>query len=364
MALSTDEAGLRALVYGGAVLGGGGGGSLASGLNSLATIHAAGTPRIVPLSALPSDARLVTLSAVGSAGATSDGSVTEEHFRRALEVFQIFSRSRIGGYIASEVGARAVTYGLLESLRSGLPVVDAPANGRAHPLFVMGSLGLHRKLGLATATVAVGGAPGLASYVELALRTNVIKAARIVRQRAAQGGIGLAVVRNPLPVAAVREHAAVGGLAFAQKVGRVLLSSLSGGLQQVTRSLGQLMGGRLLARGYVVSVNLSEAQGFSLGDIQILCEDGTTARIGVCNEYLSLSLRGERAATFPDLIALFDRDSALPLGTAEVKVNRSLGVFVVPRVRLLLGSAMHDTRLLAPIERALGSKLRTAGDPA
>lgn len=363
--LRADEAGLRALIYGGAVLGGGGGGSLSGGLKIIARILALGMPRIIPLSALPPDALLATLSSVGSTSETSEGSVSETHFRRALTLFDAFSGRSISGYIASEVGARAVTYGLLDSLRSGLPVVDAPANGRAHPLFIMGSLGLHRKPRLHTATVAVGGEPGSPEYVELATRANVLKAARIVRDRAARGGIALAVVRNPLPVSQVREHAAVGGLEFAQRVGRVLLGSLPGGAQAVVPALARAMGGRLLARGYVVSVMLEDVQGFSLGEIGILCEDGATALVSVCNEYMSLLLRGRRAAAFPDLIALIDRDTALPLGASEVKVNRSLLIFCVPRQRLLLGSTMRDARLLAPVEKALGTSLReVASDPA
>ena len=356
-AIAADEPGLRALVYGGAVLGGGGGGSLEAGLESVHQALAAGVPRIVPLAALCDDAILVTLSAVGSAGQTSGAALQPSHFKRALQLFESLCKHRIAGYIASEVGPRAVTYGLTESASSGLPVVDAPANGRAHPLFIMGSLGLHARPDMATLTAAVGGAAGSPDYVEVSIRANVAKAARIVRDRAAQGGIALAVVRNPLPVATIRRHAAVDGLAFAQRVGRVLLARSARGSSSVLSALSRLMGGRVFAHGYVASASLSERLGFTIGAITILCANGSVVCIAVCNEFMAVLDGGMPVALFPDLIALIDRDTGLPLTSAEIRVNRSIAIFVVSRRRLLLGSTMRDPTLLRPIERLLGIRL-------
>jgi DUF917 family protein len=357
IAIPADEPGLRALVYGGAVLGGGGGGSLATGLECVREALSAGVPRIVPLAGIADDAILVTLSGVGGARQTSADALGHAHFKRAIDLFESFSSHTVSGFIASEVGPRAVTYGLRESARSGLPVVDAPANGRAHPLSVMGSLGLHSRPRRATATVAVGGAMGSSDYVEIAIRANVIKAARIVRDRAAQGGIALAVVRNPLPAAVIRDHAAVGGLAFAQRVGRVLLASLSEGSSAVLTALARMMGGRVLANGYVTSAALSDRMGFTIGQITVICSDASAVHIAVCNEFMAVLDDGKPVVAFPDLIALIDRDTGLPLDSAQVKVNRSIAIFTVPRHRLLLGSGMRDPHLLRQIEKLLGIRL-------
>jgi DUF917 family protein len=360
MALPADEAGLRALVYGGAILGCGGGGSLVAGLKSARDALAVGVPRIVPLDGIAEDATLATLSAVGSASATSGAALSDSHFKRALDLFGSFSRQRVSGFIASEVGPRAVTYGLRESAHSGLPVVDAPANGRAHPLFVMGSLGLHAKPRRATTTVAIGGVPDTPDYVEIAIRANVMKAARIVRDRAAQGGIALAVIRNPLPVSVVRQHAAVGGLAYAQRMGRILLERLPQGTRAVLSALSRAMGGQVFGSGYVVSVKLYERHGFTLGKVAIILSDGSTATIPVCNEFMGVSVLGRRVAAFPDLIAVFDRESGLPLASAEIKVNSSVSLFIVPRERLLLGTPMRDVRLLRQVERLTRTRFAAA----
>jgi uncharacterized protein len=359
IAVPADEPGLRALVYGGAVLGGGGGGSLSAGLDSARKALAAGVPRIVPLAQVATDAVLVTLSAVGSVGKTSGTAIDQAHFKRALDLFGSFANLPVGGLISSEVGPRAVTYGLQESACTGIPVVDAPGNGRAHPLFVMGSLGLHLRPCYATATVAVGGQAGSTDYVEIAIRANVTKAARIVRDRAARGKIALAVVRNPVPASYVRDQAAIGALAYAHCVGRVLLAGLPRGATVLLRALARLMGGQVLAIGLVASVTLSEQRGFTIGLIMIRRANGPALGIAVCNEFMAVLEDDRSIVAFPDLIALFDCETGLPLTAADVSKNCSVAVFTVPRDRLILGSTMRDPRLLRGLETLIGVSLHS-----
>jgi uncharacterized protein len=361
--VTPDAACLRALVYGGAVLGGGGGGSLEAGLAAAREALAAGTPRIVDLDRIDPQATLATLSAVGTVGTTSGGALSHRHFDRARTLFEAFAGTAIGGFIASEVGPRAVTYGLRESAITGIPVVDAPCNGRAHPLFVMGSLGLHRRPRVASAAVAVGGAFGSPRYVELAVRANVTAAGRIVRQRAAQAGIALAVVRNPVPAGYVRRHAAVGGLRYASRVGRTLLACLPAGCGAVLDGLARLMGGRVLGHGHISRANLTDREGFTLGRIEIERGDGGRLELLVCNELMAAVDESRRIAAFPDLITMFDRQSGLPLGSAEAGPGRAVAVLAVPRARLLLGSTMRDADLLRGVEAMLGVRIGAAITP-
>jgi DUF917 family protein len=355
----TDESSLRALVYGGAVLGGGGGGSLSVGLKTMKRALELGEPRIISLADLPPSAIIATLSAVGSAGNTSGSALEEAHFNRAIELFKRFANRSVDGFISSEVGPRAVTYGWSESARTGVPIVDAPANGRAHPLFLMGSFGLHKRRGYAPATVAVGGQRTSADYAEIAVRTSVVKAARIVRDHAARSKTALAVVRNAVPARYLEENAAVGGLAFAQTVGRALLAASQGGVNSVLRALSRVMGGRILAKGEIVARRLTERRGFTIGVLQLCCRDGSRLTVPVCNEFMAVLHDVRPVVSFPDLVALFDLSTGLPLASSETEVSRPVAVFAVPRHRLILGRAMHDRSLLAQVERLIG--LRLAG---
>jgi len=205
--------------------------------------------------------------------------------------------------------------------------------------------------------VAVGGVAGTPKYVELALRANVVTAARILRERAARMKAPLAVVRNPLTVAVVRHHAAVGALGYAQRVGYVLLEELPRGPSAVLSNLGHLMGGSVLVTGRVSAVRVSGRGGFSVGMVGVRGKDGSDLEIPVCNEFMAV-LRGRRSvAAFPDLVALFDLSTGLPLGSPEVRANQRVAVFSVPKSHLLLGSPMEDRRLLRPIERLFRRRL-------
>ena len=75
------------------------------------------------------------------------------------------------------------------------------------------------------------------------------------------------------------------------------------------------------------------------------------------NEYMTLESRGERLATFPDLIMTLDAGSGLPVTTAEVKEGQTVILFVVPADRLILGEGMRCMELMEEIEPVVGKKI-------
>jgi len=340
------------LVYGGAILGAGGGGSIEAGLVAGRRALAAGTPRLIPLSALAPDACLVTFSNVGTVMGKGGVAAARDYHTRALELFSSLSKTRPDGIIPSEVGALAVTYGWLQSAQTNIPIVDAPCNGRAHPLGLMGSLGLHRQRTYKPITVAVGG--HAASYTELMIRTTVDRAATLVRAAVARLGISLAVLRNPISAAYVREHAAVGGLMYARHVGRVFLAQRPHGLNALLNALCTTMGGRVVGAGRVASVSLANRHGFTLGEIVITRRNGETLRLAVCNEYMSVGGGAALHYAFPDLICVIGVKTCLPMNSGEVKAGQPVVVFGVPRSRLKLSSTMGDSQLLHQIPKLIG----------
>jgi DUF917 family protein len=351
--LRLNEQYLEWLVYGGAVMGAGGGGSIQAGLEAGRQALAQGAPRLAKLAELSPRDRIVTFSTVGSVGGSGSVNQLDGQHTRAWKLFITKEHEKISGFIPSEVGPLAVTYGWRESSLTGLPVVDAPCNGRAHPLGMMGSLGLHRRRGHLACMAAVGGRAGRKDCVELFIVANVVRASRIVRQTAAELKTPLAVIRNPLPASYVRRHAAVGGLAYAGRVGRVFLQNRKREPLRMLQSLCDLMGGRIAGAGKIQAANISERGGFTVGNIFIHMRNSDALRLPVCNEYLIVLQGGAILAAFPDLITLFDLDTRMPLISAEVKPGMRVAVLVVPKARLPLGSPMHDTKLLRPLEKFL-----------
>jgi DUF917 family protein len=118
-----------------------------------------------------------------------------------------------------------------------------------------------------------------------------------------------------------------------------------------------VMGGGVLAEGMITASRLRERQGFTIGLVQVSCRDGSRLAVPVCNEYMAVLREGQPIVSFPDLVALFDLSSGLPLASSDAEVNRPVAVFVVPRNKLILGRAMLDRSLLAQVERLVGLRL-------
>ena len=355
-----DESNLREMVYGGAVLGAGGGGSIQGGLAAGRKALQRGRPGLITIAELPDDACLLTFSFVGPAGKTFGDDLHGQRHTRALQLFSRVSKQEAAGFVPSEVGPLAVTYGWEQAVLTDVPIVDAPCNGRAHPLGLMGSLGLHCFPTHVTTTVGVGGVAGSDRYLELVLRTNVVRAARMIRAASASTGVSIAVARNPAPVSYVRRHAALGGLAAARFLGRVLLDNLSKGAAAVLGSVARASGGEVAARGRVRSSGVSERRGFTIGRIVIDGDDSNQVLIPVCNEYMMVIKNGIQLAAFPDLITIFDLQSSLPLSSAEISAGRRVAILIVPQKNLKLGSTMRDRSLLRPVEDLLAIRFRSS----
>jgi uncharacterized protein len=346
------ESHLSEMVYGGAVLGAGGGGSIEAAMAAGRKALARGAPCLIDISELSPEAIIATLSIVGSVSGGSDTSTQFLHglcLRKLAEI----ERGSPQALISCEVGPQPVIYGWRESAATGVPIVDAPCNGRAHPFGLMGSLGLHRHPEYVTSTVAAAGGPNRNAPVELTVRSSAANADKVVRQASAKMGRPLAVARNPLPAKYVAQQAAVGGLKYAQWVGRIVATELNHGLPMMLQHLAREIGGQVLAQGRVIEAALRDRGGFTVGRIRIRERDGRECGVAVCNEYLALQRDGSTLATFPDLIVLFDRDRLFPLSSRDVRAGTQVSVFGVPRKRLILGSTMWDPRLLRPLQRLL-----------
>jgi uncharacterized protein len=344
-----DESHLRELVHGGAVLGAGGGGSIEAGMAAGREALTRGTPCLIGINDIPPKTIIATLSIVGSVRGMPNAQTPLLH-GRCLRRLEEMESAPPQAMIAAEVGPQPVIYGWRESAATGVPIIDAPCNGRAHPLGLMGSLGLHRQPGYVTSTVAAGGSGGR-TRVELTLRTSAANADKIVRQASAGTGRPLAVARNPLPAQYVARHAAIDGLKFAQRIGKVVVGELDHGLPKMLEHLARETGGRVLAEGVVRKAALSDRGGFAVGRIWIEGRDASECDVLVCNEFLALRRGCALVATVPDLIVLFDRERHLPLRSGDVRAGMEVSAFGVPRERLVLGSTMRDQGLLWSLKR-------------
>lgn len=342
----------KQMLLGGWFLGGGGGGLPQGGQEILKLALETGPVKFVSLDELEDDALLVTASLVGSP-ASPNSCVAEHHYRQVYDSFRAADPRPIAAFVTNENGGHSITNGWMAAALTGLPMVDAACNGRAHPTGVMGAMGLHALEGYRSVQTAAGGKGP--SEISLTVSGTVEQTSAAVRNAATLAGGYVTVLRNPATAGYFRENAAVGCISQAMEVGRVWQEHMTSPDQLLT-ALGGLLDCRELGRGVIEQVELKIEGGFDVGLVSIQT-DGGLLYVDFMNEYMTAEQEGKRLATFPDLLTLIDRETCLPVCSAQLQKGRQVSVVSVPRARLKLGRGMFLPELFAPCEKALGKKL-------
>jgi DUF917 family protein len=348
--MKPDNGMVQAAAYGGAVLGGGGGGDIEMGLRLGRLALEAGRPRLVTLDEMEDQAMLVTVSAVGAPAAT-DQYLEPMHYVGALRLLMVHLDVPVAGLITNENGGSATLNGWFQSAVMGLPVVDAPCNGRAHPTGLMGAMGLNAVAGYVSRQAAVGGDPDTGRHVRMYVEGHLAPASRLVRQSAVEAGGVVAVARNPVTAAYARDNAAPGALQQALDVGQAFLGA--GSPLEAAEAVCDVLHGDLVCESRVLDVTLRTEGGFDVGHVEL---EGGYA-LAFWNEYMTLEQHGQRLATFPDLITTLSAIEPRPISSAELQKDQQVLLLRVPRRHLRLGGGMRQPELFQVAEQALGKEL-------
>ncbi len=348
MKLTSND--IEAAGLGGAVLGGGGGGSLENGrqLGKLAMQY--GGPNLVEVTDLPKETLLATCSYVGSPAARHI-CVRPQAYTRAVELLQQHFGVAVGGLITNECGGTATLNGWMQAAALGLPLVDAPCNGRAHPTGVMGSMGLHAVDGYVSRQAATGGDETTGRYVEISVSGSLDAASGLVRQAAVQAGGMVAVARNPVDAGYVRDHAACGAIRMCIELGQAMLDARPRGGRAVSEAVVRYLDGEIVTAGPVNEFSLRSTGGFDVGQVCI-----GEFQMDFWNEYMTLERGTLRLATFPDLIMTLSEDG-MPITTAQVQAGHHLTVIRVPWKNLRLGAGMFHRELYTQAEKLFGKPI-------
>ncbi|MCL6633544.1 MAG: DUF917 family protein [Alicyclobacillus herbarius] len=336
-------------VIGGALLGGGGGGWPDEGraIGRMAT--ELGNPMLAALDEFDDNDLLVTVALVG-APAAKEKYVKPVHYVRAIEMLESQLDRPVAGIITNENGPGTTVNGWLQSAMLGVPVVDAPCNGRAHPTGVMGSIGLHKQQGYTSVQAAVGGAGE--RKLEMVISGSLAAVSGMIREASVRAGGLVAVARNPVTVRYAREHCALGGVSQTIELGKRMVDAQHAGGQAVIDAALAFLGGDVVHMGVVDFVNLETRGGFDVGTVRI-----GNVELTFWNEYMTLEQDGRRLATFPDLIMTIDRHTGQPVITAEISMGREVAVVRVPKERLKLGGGMRDPALFRAVETTIGKQV-------
>lgn len=348
-----DQEMARAAVTGGKFFGGGGGGSAEQGLEMAFKALELGELRLFDLSELEDEEPVITASAVG-APASRDKMVTYQDAIKVYELYKQIIGEEPAGVITNENGGMATINGWILSAVSGIPIIDAPCNGRAHPTATMGSMGLSKLKDYTTWQIAAGGNPELYKDLIISVYGTLASTSRLVRKTAVEAGGLVMVVRNRIRAAYLREHAAVGGISQAIEVGKILLENC-GNSKKILAALAKNLPLEVIGQGKINDLILEARDGFDVGKFNI--ESQSRIEVTFWNEYMTCESNGHRLATFPELITILSAKKGEVKTSAELRQGEEVLLLKVVKEGLKLGAGMYDKKLFEEVEAIINKAL-------
>ncbi len=318
---------LEALVIGAAVLGTGGGGDPYVGrLMARRALAEHGPVTVLDPAELPDDALCAMSAVMGAPTVLVEKLPGGEEQLRAFRSLEARLGRTITHVICAEVGGLNSTLPVVAAARTGLPLVDADAMGRAFPEIQMSTPTLY---GIGATPMALADDKGNTVVIEAADNHWTERLARsITIDMGAAAFIALYVQTG----AQVKEAMIAGSLRFAEEIGMAVLRARADKRDPVAALL-ERTGGVRLFRGKVVDVARRTEAGFARGHVLVEGfgpDAGATLRIEFQNENLVARRDGEVVATVPDLITVLDAESAEPVTTEELRYGFRVVVVGMP----------------------------------
>ena len=347
---------VAAAVTGGSVhLAAGGGGWVDHGYLVGETATKLGTPMLASIDEIPDDGIIVTVTAIG-APAAKDWQMFPIDYVKALQLLIDALGKPVAGMITAQNGSSTTLNGWTQSAVLGIPVVDAAGNGRAQPTGKFGSMGLLSRSDYVTIQTAAGGNRAQGRYLEVTVRGEVLRADDILRAVSIQSGGFIAAARNPIAAAYVREHAAVGAISYALRLGEAMLAAKDKGADAVISAAAKETKGKVLGRGVVRNAKVDTRESWDFAKFEVETENGVLI-LHTMNEYMAVERDGKRLSTFPDLIATLSLETGLPISVAQMREGDRIAVLVNDKADLPLGTGARQPDAYHEVEKAMGIDL-------
>jgi DUF917 family protein len=334
----------EALAIGGTILGGGGGGWSETGRRFGKLALEIGKVELWSPEEANPDWKVITSAALGAP--TQPGETKPMHYIRAAQLLQEVG-VKFQGVIAAENGGHNSFGGWIIAAALGLPVVDTPGDGRAHPTALMGSMGLHR---IKYKSIKAGVTEGS----EVVSWGSLQATGAAIRAQAGYMKSLIAMARDPVPVSYTLEHGAPGAIMMAIKLGYEYLDAGNNPDKRVKAVL-EFLDGELICKAEIKEISSQVKEGFDVGIMDITTNDDQY-ELTFVNEFMTLERKNVRLATFPDLITTFN-EYGKPVTSAELKKGQNIYLINVPKEKVLIGDGNKYADVYEPIENALGKPI-------
>jgi DUF917 family protein len=251
---------------------------------------------------------------------------------RPVRMMEDFLGRRFRAVMSVEIGGGNAFQPLLVAARTGLPVVDADAMGRAFPEAQMTSFAI-AELAPFPLTLA-----DVRDNEVIVTRTEGWKwMERISRKVCTEVGSIAATCKAPRTGAEVKRYGILYTTTQAITLGRAVHEARQRHADPVAATL-DAMRGKLVFRGKIVDVQRRTTEGFLRGTARIagLGDDhGAVFGVAFQNEYAVGWRDGRVVVTTPDLICALDSVSGEAIGTESLRYGQRVSIVALPAPAIL-----------------------------
>lgn len=338
-----DEAQIRDLARGAAILGTGGGGDPYVGrLLAEAAVREHGPVDVVPLVDVPDDAVVVSAAMMGAPTVMVEKLPTGAQFAQAVRALT----DRLGilpTHIACiEAGGVNSTTPIVAAAELGLPLIDGDGMGRAFPEVQMVLPTLY---GHAAAPMSVADEKGNSLVLDT---IDNRWAERLARTATVEMGCSVSTAQYVLSGRQLKESFVPGTLSLCVELGQTLVQARAANADPVA-AVAELLAGRILLEGKVTDIERRTHTGFARGVAHIAGTGTDEARCAVLrfqNEHLMVEVDGKIETTSPDLIIVLDAETGEPITTEGLRYGARVRVVTAPADPRWHSEAAH--RLAGP----------------
>ncbi|MWV44146.1 DUF917 family protein [Paenibacillus sp. HJL G12] len=311
-----NEQAIKYIAVGAAVLGTGGGGDPHIGkLMAMEAIRKYGPVRVVRPEDLGDDDLVVPLSMIGAPTVMNEKIPSTEQMTKPLDLIEKELGRKVNAIMPIEVGGGNSLVPVLAAAERGIPILDADAMGRAFPESQMVTFHLD---GIDCSPITMADERGNGVLMHA---IDGIWEERMARAITIQMGGSASICDYPVSGAQVKQSAIPHTLSLAYEIGKTLFESKELRQNPIEALLMQLHGYALF-HGKAVDIRRRTEGGFTRGEAVFEGTDaqkGRTMRLFFQNEFLLATEDGRSLAVTPDLIALLDQDTGMPITTENLK---------------------------------------------
>lgn len=350
-----ERAHLADLAFGAAVLGTGGGGDPYLGrLLAEQAIDECGPVELLDLNAVPDGALVLPVAMMGAPTVMVEKLPGTDELPTVVRTIETRLGEKATHLVPIEVGGINSLIPVAAAAWLRLPLVDADGMGRAFPelQMVLPTLG-----GISATPMVLADDKGNGAVLDT---VDNVWTERFARTITMDMGCSSILSNYPLRGMQAKDNLVAGSLSLCRRIGAEVRAARARHGDPVQAAL-DVIGGTRLFTGKVVDVSRRTSGGFARGTATLTGmgdDNGSTLTLQFQNEHLLAVVDGEVRAVVPDLVCLFDADSAAPVTTEGLRYG----------LRVVAGTAPCDPRWKSPEGLALAGpaafELDTAARPA